>query len=86
ALRPTHEVDFTACPLPPGAEPDDPEWVQNTHRLTPDLLATFDFRRSRVVVWSFAERVYSVHPVSPEWVLQSIQPIHPSSLAALGLG
>lgn len=84
ALRPTHEVDFTRCPLPPGAEPDDPEWVQNTHPLTPELLVTFDFRRGRVVVWNFEERVYSAYPVDSEWVLQSIQSIHPSSRAAVG--
>lgn len=86
ALQPTHVVDFTECPLPDGAEPDDPEWVQNTHPLTPELLVTFDFRRSRVVVWSFSRREYSVHRVCDEWVLQSIQSIHPSSLAAMGLG
>lgn len=85
SLTPTHEVDFTACPLPGEAAPDDPEWVQNTHSLTDDLLATFDFRRNRVVVWNFEERLYSVYPVSSEWVLQSIQPIHPSSRSAIGL-
>ena len=86
SLRPDLQVLFSACPLPEGTAPDDPEWVQNTHPLTQDLLATFDFRRSRVVVWSLWRREYTSYAVDPEWVLQSIQSIHPSSRSALGLG
>ena len=81
----THAIDFTACPLPAGDPLDDPEWVQNTHPISDELLATFDFRRGRVVVWSLTAREYSVYDVDREWVLQSIQPIAPASLDAIGI-
>ncbi|MCB9230961.1 MAG: hypothetical protein H6581_04825 [Bacteroidia bacterium] len=84
-LQPTFEIDFTQCPLPPGAEADSPEWVQNTHPISPELLATIDFRRTRVVVWNFRERLYTEYPVSDEWVLQSLKRIDASGLEYLGL-
>lgn len=78
------EIDFTQCPLPAGVEADSPEWVQNTHPISEDLLATIDFRRNRVVVWNPDARLYSVYSVSDEWVLQSLKPVHSSSLKVLG--
>ena len=84
-LQPLVEIDFTDCPLPANAAPDGPEWVQNTHPIGDDLLATIDFRRNRVVVWNFEQRLYTVYPVSDEWVLQSLKRLHPSSLDALQL-
>ena len=83
SFEPTVEIDFTKCPLPEGAEADSPEWVQNTHPISPNLLATIDFRRNRVVVWDFFENIYSEYPVSDEWVPQSLKRIHASSLGVL---
>jgi len=84
ALEPIFEIDFTDCPLPASVEENSPEWVQNTHPISDELLATIDFRRNRVVVWNFKKRIYSVYPVSDEWVIQSLKSIHPSSLELLG--
>ncbi|MCA9716438.1 MAG: hypothetical protein H6713_13555 [Myxococcales bacterium] len=84
ALNPTHEIDFTACPLIEGEPLDDPEWVQNTHPISADLLASFDFRRGRVIVWSPSRREYTSYPVDREWVLQAIKPIPASSLESVG--
>lgn len=83
-LQPVFEIDFTDCPLPSTVEADCPEWVQNTHPISDNLLATIDFRRNRVVVWNFEKQIYSVYPVSDEWVLQSVKRIHDSSLQVLG--
>lgn len=85
SFEPIFEIDFTDCPFPSGNEADSPEWLQNTHQITSDLLATIDFRRRRVVVWSFQERIYSEYPVSDEWVLQSLKSIAPSSIAIFGI-
>lgn len=84
SLEPKFEIDFTDCPMPEGADTDSPEWVQNTHPISSNLLATIDFRRSRVVVWDFHENIYSEYPVSDEWVPQSLKSIHSASYKVLG--
>lgn len=83
-LEKVFEIDFTDCPLPSTVDDDSPEWVQNTHPISDELLATIDFRRNRVVVWNIEKRIYTVYSVSDEWVLQSLKSIHGSSLEVLG--
>jgi hypothetical protein len=83
-LEKVFEIDFTNCPLPSTVDDDSPEWVQNTHPISDELLATIDFRRNRVVVWNIEKRIYTVYSVSDEWVLQSLKSIHGSSLEVLG--